>query len=204
MSEKVWWPERRDGLAAYLDEAEMRRFEAATEVTEVGAGAVVLHREAASRSLLVIEAGELEVVEDHLGAPRVLAIMGAGDVAGELGFVDGWPRTQDVRARTACRVRRLTREQLMGLATTDAPLFGKLSLGLAVILAARFREVMAELAPVRAFAASLQEPLEDPVEPEADGGELGQFDALDDDTPDAALNILRQIADKTSRGTSGL
>jgi CRP-like cAMP-binding protein len=204
MSEHVWWPARREGLSAYLDDAELLRFQAVTELAEVGPGAVVLHRDAPSRSVLVIEEGELEVVEEKLGELRVLAVMGQGDVAGELGFVDGWPRSQDVRARTACRVRRLTREKLMELASSDPPLFGKLSISLAVILAARFREIMAELAPVRAFAASLQEPLEEAVEPDADGGELGAFDALEDDAGGDALSLLRQIADKTSRGSAGL
>ena len=209
MSQQVWWPERREGVTAFLDDAELRRFHLATEAVDVDAGAVVLHRAAASRSLLIIEDGEVEVVDETLGAPRVLAIMGPGDVAGELGFVDGWPRTQDVRARTPCRLRRLTRENLVDMWATDPALFGKLSIGLAVILAARFREVAAELAPVRAFAASLGEPevMELPAEPAIPDAEPGSgYDALDEGSgsPDAAIALLRQFADNTRRGVSGL
>ena len=48
-----------------------------------------------------------------MGEDVVLATLGPGCVVGEVGFVDGQPRTHDVRARTACRLRRLTRERLL-------------------------------------------------------------------------------------------
>lgn len=209
--ESVWWPERRKGLARFLDEGELARFHAVTEVATVAAGAVVLHKGAPSRSVLLIEAGELHVIEEQLGEPRVLAVMGPGDVAGELGFVDDWPRTQDVRAGTECRLRRLTREKLVGLATSEPVVFGKVVTGLAVILADRFREVAAELAPVRGFAASLDEPMEvaDPPEGGASGAlqsrhEDDMYDAVDAGDTDAAVDMLRQIMEKARRGFAGL
>jgi CRP-like cAMP-binding protein len=55
-----------------------------------------------------------------------------------------------VRAATACRLRKLTREQLLQLAGEDTLLFGKLVISLAELLAARYRRVVTELEPLRA------------------------------------------------------
>jgi hypothetical protein len=100
--------------------------------------------------------------------------VGPGGVVGEVGFVDGAPRTHHVRAGTACRVRRLTRDALLALAQADPPLFTKVAIGLAELMARRFRTVLSELEPVRAFAATLGEPEEDGIddveEPAPEGG----------------------------------
>jgi CRP-like cAMP-binding protein len=69
---------------------------------------------------------------------------------GELGFLDGEPRANHVRAATSCRLRKLTRDQLLQLAGEDAVLFGKLVISLAELLAARYRRVVTELEPLRA------------------------------------------------------
>ncbi|MGH9887725.1 MAG: cyclic nucleotide-binding domain-containing protein, partial [bacterium] len=89
-----WWPEMRAGdLVTYLDEHEYRRLIDATEEARVDAGTLVLHKGSPSRSLILVEEGEIEIVEESMGDMVVLDRIGAGSVVGEVGFLDGLPRT---------------------------------------------------------------------------------------------------------------
>ena len=141
-------PERRRARAAVRGHGALRR----------GAGDLVFQKGSPSRSLLLVEEGLLEVFDQAVGEEVVLAVVGPGGVVGEVGFVDGRPRTHHVRARGACRLRRLTRERLLDLVEGDPELFAKLTIALARLVAQRFRAAVDELEPVRAFAASLREP----------------------------------------------
>jgi hypothetical protein len=223
-----WWPQARNGeLVAYLDDAEHARLLASTEVAEAGAGDFLLHKGSPSRSILLVEQGEVEIVDDSTGDPVVLGRASAGEVVGEVGFLDGQPRTHDVRAGTPCRVRRLTRDGLLALAETDPRLFAKVSMALAELVARRFRGVLAELDPVRAFAASLCEPdttlvdqLEaapDPDAPppavsvrtEAGAADIAaegpfQYDQIDDPLLDQALDVLRELARRPAKDLAGV
>lgn len=198
----AWWPRRREGdLVSYLDEAEHARLMAATEAASLPEGHVILHKGGPARSLILVEQGTLEVVEETLGAAVVLASIGPGGVVGEVGFVDGHARTHDVRAGSACRVRRLTREAFLALVRDDALLFAKLSIALGELLAARFRATVSELEPVRAFAAALREP--ESLGDAAQAGPATSFDEIDEPLPEAALGLLRDVARRAAQGAAG-
>ena len=47
---------------------------------------------------MIVEEGEVEAFEEPEGTVAVLGSAGAGSVVGELGFLDGRPRTDHVRA----------------------------------------------------------------------------------------------------------
>lgn len=199
----AWWPKRRGGdLVGYLDDAEQARLMAATEVASLPVGHVILHKGGPARSLILVEQGTLEVIEETLGEAVVLASIGPGGVVGEVGFVDGQVRTHDVRAGSDCRVRRLTREAFLALVRDDALLFAKLSIALGELLAARFRATVAELEPVRAFAAALREP-ETFTDPAALAGPATSFDEIDEPLPEAALGLLRDVARRAAQGAAG-
>lgn len=200
-----WWPAARTGdLVTYLDDEEHRRLVAATEPAEVEAGAIVLHKGSPSRSLLMIEDGELEIVEESMGETVVLDRIGAGAVVGEVGFVDGQARTHDVRAARPSRLRRLTRERLLALASGDPTLFAKLTFSLAEIMARRFRSAVSGLQPLRAFAASLTEPMEVPESLEASDDEPVAYDEIDEPLSEQAIEFLRDLAKKSGRDVAGM
>jgi CRP-like cAMP-binding protein len=180
----------------YLDAQEHDRLLAAMEPAAALAGDVILTKGSPSRSLLLVEAGELEIVDEAVGEAVVLATIGPGGVVGEVGFVDGRARTHNVRARSDCRLRRLTRERLLELVKDDPALFAKLTIALAELLARRFRAVVQELEPVRAFAASLQEPMEH----EAPVG----FDEIDEPLPESAMEMLRDVARRAGKDVAGV
>jgi len=215
-----WWPEARGGdLVAYLDDAEHARLMDATELAEAGAGDFLLHKGSPSRSVLLVEQGEIEIIDESMGETVVLGRVGPGGVVGEVGFLDGRPRTHHVRAGTACRVRRLTRDALVLLARSDPALFAKVSLALAELMARRFRSALSELDPVRAFAASLGEPdegaleeteetstaaaAEEGSEPTADDARV-EYDQIDDPLLDQAVELLRELARRPGKDLAGV
>jgi Cyclic nucleotide-binding domain len=217
---EVWWPEARAGdLVAYLDDEELARLLEVTEVAEAGAGDFLLHKGSPSRSVLLVEDGEIEIIDESMGETIVLGRVGPGGVVGEVGFLDGQPRTHHVRAATACRVRRLTRDGLLALAQPDPRLFAKVSIALAALVARRFRTALDELDPLRAFAASLGDPEENASGPRAgsaaaeagpdtggDGQDEGpvQYDEIQDPLLDQALDVLRELARRPGKDLAGV
>jgi hypothetical protein len=217
----VWWPEARTGeLVAYLDDQELARLIAVTEVAEAGAGDFLLHKDSPSRSVLLVEDGQVEIIDETLGETIVLGRVGPGGVVGEVGFLDGQPRTHHVRAGTACRVRRLTREGLLALAQSDPRLLAKVSIALAGLVARRFRNALEELDPLRAFAASLGDPEDSaagrsggapaaaPRAPAAsedapDDGPI-HYDEIEDPILDQALDVLRELARRPGKDLAGV
>lgn len=199
-----WWPlARRGELVAYLDDGELQRLLEAMEEAEVEEDAMLLHKGSPSRSLLLIEEGEVEIVDESTEELVVLDRIGPGGVVGEVGFLDGRPRTHDVRAACRTRVRRLTRERLLALAGGDPTLFAKLTIGLAEIMARRFRTAVEQLQPMRAYAASLG------ARPDAPDGETRAaepfaWDELDDPDPEQALELFRELARQPGTGVSGV
>lgn len=98
-------------------------------------------------ALYFIERGEVEIfgVEGD-GTEIAYAVLGPGEFLGEVGFIDGLPRTRSVRARTHAALWRLTREDVQGLATETQVAFYRL---LSAVLARRFREVVGSGDPIK-------------------------------------------------------
>jgi CRP/FNR family cyclic AMP-dependent transcriptional regulator len=153
-----WWPSLRPGeLVRYLSEEEYVRLLDDTVPVSAEPGDVIFFKGAPSTSLVIVVEGELEVFEESKGRMIVLGTVPAGSVVGEVGFLDGRPRTRHVRAKTACDLRKITRESFLELLNADALLFAKVVVALSELLAGRYRAAVEELEPVRALAASLRE-----------------------------------------------
>jgi CRP-like cAMP-binding protein len=192
-----WWPRQRDGeMVGYLTDEEWGRLLEFMEACTAHCGDVILRKGSPSRSLLVVEKGEVEVFDESMGETVVLATLGEGRVVGEVGFVDGRSRTHGVRARTNCQLRRLQRESLLELVKDDPVLFAKLTIALAELLAYRFRLAVEELEPIRAFAASLKEPME-----------VHDYDVIESPLPEdepESVELLKDLARKARKDLAGV
>jgi len=153
-----WWTSLRAGeLVRYLTEEEYVRLLDDTIPVSAEPGDVIFFKDAPSTSLVIVVSGELEVFEESKGRMIVLGTVPAGSVVGEVGFLDGRPRTRHVRAKTACELRKITREGFVELLNVAPVLFAKMMVALSELLAGRYRMVTEELEPVRALAASLRD-----------------------------------------------
>lgn len=190
-----WWPEARTGdLVGYLTDDEQSRLFAAMDSAMAAAGDVILSKGSSSRSLLLLEEGQVEVFEESGGDPVVLATLGPGSVVGEVGFVDGCTRTHSVRAVTPCRLRRLTRDRLLLLVKDDPGLFAKLTISLAELIAFRFRGAVDQLEKVRAFATTLKEPDDGPA----------SFDEVDGPLSEDVVEFLKDMARRGGTDATGI
>ena len=102
-------------------------------------GDVVVTAGDVDRSLLIVVEGELETVAERRGRSRRLSPAPAGSVVGELGFLDGQPRSASVIATTDGELLRMSAASFESLAAVN-PRLGRMMLwDLGRILAIRLR-----------------------------------------------------------------
>jgi CRP-like cAMP-binding protein len=99
-----WTPE---ALAALRGLGTVERVASGAHIIEAGARG--------ERDLFVIVSGDLEVYRARGPQEQRLALLGPGDLVGEMSFVDGGPRSASVRALTPSRVLRVRPGDLDGL-----------------------------------------------------------------------------------------
>lgn len=96
----------------------------------------------ASDCLFIIEEGEGAVqVTDAQGRTREVSRIGAGEVLGELGLVDGQVRSADVVALSAVRAYRIDRAQFDQMRAAMNPAAYKMLRRIALTVSARLREI---------------------------------------------------------------
>jgi signal transduction histidine kinase len=103
---------RTSPLFAELPDGVLAELTTGGVTVEVPAGAVLMAEGDPSDSLVVVLDGELEVTREGGGTRVLLNVCTRGDLLGELGVLQGLPRTATVRARTASRVRRIGADSL--------------------------------------------------------------------------------------------
>jgi CRP/FNR family transcriptional regulator, cyclic AMP receptor protein len=107
---------RASRLAAELTDEQCRTLAAEIELLDLSDKQVLVREGAADDHLYAVVAGELGVVRHPQGeAPTTLHTLIAGDLAGELSFIDGSERYASLEAHGPTRVLSLTRERLESL-----------------------------------------------------------------------------------------
>jgi predicted GNAT family N-acyltransferase len=126
----------QDGISAFdgfTDDDEARCL-ARSNVIECDAGDHVLKKGGAARNVFVVLDGTLEVRDDE----RVVAVIGPGEVFGEMAFLLEQPRGLDVYAATdAVRVLSLSEGTLRKMIAEDAIVAAKLLLNISRMLCVR-------------------------------------------------------------------
>ena len=94
-----------------------------SSVVDLREGHYLLRRGEAGGDMFEVMAGELEVVDTRSSPEVIIASIGPGAVVGDMGFLDGSPRSADVRASLDSRIRRWTRGDILDL-IDENPRFG--------------------------------------------------------------------------------
>ncbi|HXK56751.1 MAG TPA: cyclic nucleotide-binding domain-containing protein, partial [Gammaproteobacteria bacterium] len=92
-------------LGVELSDEQQKALAEIIRVAGLKAGEFLLQEGAVDDSLHVLVSGRMEVVKSDQGGEYVtLHVLQPGDLAGELGFIDGQPHSAGLRAITDCEV----------------------------------------------------------------------------------------------------
>lgn len=122
-------------------EVDWQRLAGAGSRQRFRAGDVVVAQGDDDRSLMIVLDGRLQTVIGSGRKQRRLSTIGAGSVLGELGFLDGAPRSASVVAETDVEVLRLEFEDFLVLSRAHTDLTFRVLLDLSRILAMRMRRL---------------------------------------------------------------
>ncbi|MCA9567875.1 MAG: cyclic nucleotide-binding domain-containing protein, partial [Myxococcales bacterium] len=92
-------------MDAFTDE-QRSLFESTADVLDVRRGEYLLRKGEPGGDLFLLREGTLEAVDTRSSPEVILAVMTAGKVVGELSFLDGSPRSMDVRVAEDAKVLR--------------------------------------------------------------------------------------------------
>jgi signal transduction histidine kinase len=109
---------RRVPLFAELSEEDLSDVADGCEPVELAAGDLLAAEGDPGDALFVIVAGELQVVKRSRRTDVPIAILGPGEIVGEMAIFEAQPRNASVRAISPARVIRIASDEIMGLLRT--------------------------------------------------------------------------------------
>lgn len=108
-------------------------------------GQVIIQEGEIGDCMYVIQEGEVEVIKCEDDREVLLAVLGEGDIFGEMAILEGEERVATVRARGLARVVTVDKKNFLRRVHEDPTL----ALRLLEVLSNRIREMNAELMKVR-------------------------------------------------------
>lgn len=102
-----------------------------------------------------VEEGAFEISYLARQTPIVVALIGAGNFIGEIGFFDHLTRTRKVMATEDAYVQMFNRAAISRMSDEDPRLYARFLEFLLGSVCGRFRQVLGERGPLTAYAASL-------------------------------------------------
>ncbi|MBI5107909.1 MAG: MMPL family transporter [Rhodocyclales bacterium] len=110
-------------------------------------GELLIEQGTRGRSMFLVVAGQIEVLRRDDAGGRRHALLGPGDVFGEIGFVNSTLRTADVRAMGPVSVLRFDYDRLENDLMFFPHIMAKLNFNISGILGRRLAEVVEEYQP---------------------------------------------------------
>lgn len=104
-------------------------------IVELAAGSTIFRAGEASKELYFLLSGRVTIILGHM---RIVTFL-AGNMFGDVAFVDGEPRSADAVCDTDCRVMVLSHETLEKIEAEAPELKGRVHVALALEIAARLR-----------------------------------------------------------------
>ncbi len=102
-----------------------------------------------------VEKGTFEVFYKAQQTDIVVALIGAGNFFGEIGFFDALPRTRNVKSLGEARLRKFDRRAMEAISAHDPGLYAQFMAHLLQLVCHRFWQVLSDRGPLSAYAASL-------------------------------------------------
>lgn len=124
-----------------LSDADVAALERRAETRSVAAGEVLIKEAEPIQSIFLIKAGIVEISREVRGRRLVLARCGAGEIFGEIGFLDGEPATATVTAVEPVEALEINRVRMSVYLRMDDQLAKSFYRFLCHLLAARMRDL---------------------------------------------------------------
>jgi len=102
-----------------------------------------------------VERGTFEVSYTAQKTPIVVALIGVGNIFGEIGFFDRMTRTRNIRAVEDAQVRVFNQQVMDAIRSRDPGVFADFMEFLLQSVCYRFRQILTDRGPLSAYAASL-------------------------------------------------
>jgi len=106
-------------------------------------------------SVYYVEKGAVEVSYTAQGATIVVALIGTGELFGEIGFFDGRDRVRTIKATEDSIIRIWERDRIKDVQRENPLLYGMFLNLMASSICAKFRRILEDREPLTTFAASL-------------------------------------------------
>ena len=137
------------------DEDTLQRILAISRTMAFSKGEIVMTGNVQPESVCYVEKGTMEVSYSMQGTDILVALIGEGELFGEIGFFDGVSRVRDIRAADDAIVRMWDRDQLEDMQSGDPKLYGAFITMMAHSICAKFRRIVEEREPLTAYAAAI-------------------------------------------------
>jgi len=147
-------------LLGILNDSDLDWMIAAGTKREVAPGSVVIHQGSPINEMFLVLDGAFGVRTDKTGAADI-ARLRAGEVVGEMSFVDSRPPSASVQATEQSVVLAIPRTVLENKLSTDVHFAARFYRALAVFLSSRLRSTVGQLGYGR-----IEADLDDEVEPD--------------------------------------
>ncbi len=141
-------------LLAYHDQATNKAMEYST-VINCQAGEKIILPGNLARSFYYVNKGKVEVSYMAGQTKITVAMIGAGNFCGEIGFFDGGSRVRDVKALEDSELMVFNQESLERMQGTQPELYAAFVTHLARGICAKFRRILEESEPLVAYGAAL-------------------------------------------------
>jgi len=106
-------------------------------------------------ALYYVDEGVVEVSSTNHGTRVIVALIGEGEFFGEIGFFDGVSRVRDIRASRKTRIRIWGQDNIIRMRQDNPELYADFLLHTARSVCRKFRGILEEREPLKAYAASL-------------------------------------------------
>ncbi len=112
-------------------------------------------KEMASKSLFYVQKGAVDVSFAMKETKVVVAILGENEFFGEIGFFDGITRVRDISAIQETEIAIFSDTDVFDMQHRDPKLYGKFVTHITESICKKFRRILDENEPLKAYAASL-------------------------------------------------